>query len=1360
MRRLLLGWALAAAPAALVTAPDAAHAQAGDWGVTRDPFDRTVNARYKAILARNPHDGNALARLREAYRRYRKVELLVEEYEAQLGKNPDDVAAMIVLGRLQRMAGDEPRALEMWQRAVGKKDADVQTWLLIGELQRSAGHLPEARAAYDKALAQATTKDLQKKALRALADLALGAGEIDAANAYFQRFLELDPNNAQLWIERGDAMLAAGKRDVALDSYTAAERFLGGDPARKVEVISRRGQALEAMGKDDEAVVEYRRAIKSAPRGYYLEVELTGRVIDIYRRKQALPALLAAYEKAWPEASRGHFEWDTLGKLYEETGAQDKAIAALKRAVAKASFELETQRRLIALLENSGRDLEAIAQYEAVVRAAPGEARFQLELAERYWRRGQENKGLDTLARLRGRFPSDAGILAAIADLYQRWGKEDLAIAEYERLSKLEPDDPGHLVTLGEQHWQKNDRTRALAVWKRLTTSGKASGFARLAEVMAEHNNPAEALANFDKAIKLDDKHPEFYKGRAGVHESQKRLKEATEDWKKVLALLGTKPTDRVARRDARRHLVAIVARWSGAQEDAFRRDWEQRFTTGDVEAGYFLVEYYGRKGRARDAIATIEGLRRRAPDDQELLLDLVKYYRDSAKLDAAVALLLELTRLAPSREREAYWQISEIKRKAFKDGEALEWQQKALAKSPSDPTAYQRMAEGFAAMQRFDDAIAAYEKAVQLDPRNAASQFALALLYVQSGKAMKSAELYRSVLRTATEEEVIGRAGQEAINLEEMTDTLGELEKVVAPLTFTMAHKPVYRRVLVELYLRYVPRLIARERHGTDEVRQAARAELARIGGPGLQPLLEALRDEKDPSQQRILIQVLGDLGNPGAGAPLVRIARIEPPKDAPRSIGTLVELVDRKVRVAALVSAGRLGDPRVLTDVLPLTQHGEVAMREAATFTIGRTGDRRAVPALLAALADRRGSVQALACLGLGQIDDPRVAPALAATLVDARREDATRAACAFAIGARKLTAGVPALLAALGDNRGEAQRLAAWALGQLGEPRGLGALVRAYFARAGRSADELVWAIGRTSGAGLAPSPVRGFDAYPQAGDTDKFDAAEAIAHLPGELPSPPVSPRLIVDHADDIANGLLDALREHRDVVVSVLTDLDSRPAQLGLGALTPPATDARATAALATIAQAIAPALERQLVSDDPKVRALAVSVLAKLDGGKVQTAEAAIGKALTDPADPVRAAAMHAVATLGRRRGAAPPVLVASLTRSLASATSWTDRREAALALGQLGPAADPAALIRAATDSYGFVREAVAMALAGIGGPAVLEPLLLLSTDELSEVRAAAARSLATSKDERAVRRRAELARDPHPAVRAAASG
>ncbi|HET7502015.1 MAG TPA: HEAT repeat domain-containing protein [Kofleriaceae bacterium] len=1330
------------------------RAQPADWGVKRDPFNQTDIARYKAILRGNPHDASALAKLLEMYRRYRTIDLLKDEYARALDKAPEDVSALIVMGRLQHATGDDARALELFQRAVAHKDADAATWLLIGELQKGASKTKEARAAYDKALGHASARDMKKKALRALADLALATGDNDGANSYFKQFLELDPTNAQLWIERGDAMLAAGKRDLALESYTAAEKLLGADPAKRVEVVARRGQALEGMARDDDAVVEYRRAIKLAPKGYYLEVELTGRIIDIYRRKQALPALLALYEKEWPEGARGHFEWDTLGKLYEETGAQDKAITALKRAVGKAPWELETQRRLIQLLENSGRDDEALAAYEAVVRAAPGEARFQLDLAERYWRRNQEKRALEALGRLEARFPQDAGVLSAIADMYTRWGKDDLAIAEYERLAKLEPDDPVHLVTLGEQYWTKGDRNRALATWRRLVAGGKASGFAKLGEVLAEHNQP-EARGNFDRAIMLDARNPEHYKARAAFLETQKQYGDALADWEKVLELVGTKVTDRLARRDARRHYVTVVTKIGGAREGAKRTEWETKARGGDLEAGYMLVDYYTKRPQRDQPLRALEDLHRRVPDDQDLVLDLVKAYKDQRKFQLAVDTLQELLKIAPSREREIYSLISGIKTEERKDGEAEEWMKKALAKSPNDPAAYEHLAENYLAMQRFADAIAAYEKTISLDAHNSKAQFALAQLYVHGGEPMKAAELFRKVLRTSNEEETIGRAGRLAIDLEEMTDTLGELEKVISPLSFMMAHKPVYRRVLVDLYLRYVPRLVEREKHGPDEVKKAAHAELARISGHGLQPLLEALRDEKEQVQQRLVVSVLGDLGNKGAAEPLVHMARAEPQKDA-RRLGTLQDGYGREVRVEALVAAGRLGNPAVLAEVLPLMDHQELAMREAATFTLGRSGDRRAVQPLIKALDDRRPSVQVLACLGLAQADDGRTGPALVKVVADARRHDGARAACAYAIGARRIASGVPALLTAITDNRGEAQRLAAWALGQIGDTRSLGPLLRAYFARAGRADNELVWAIGRTSGAGVAPAQLSGVGEFPVR--SGKYNLDDAIALVPGSLPRPVASARLIVDHAEDIARGLGDALSEHRDVILAVLEDLDGAPAQLSLGALAPVTTaDPKLEAALATIAQAIEPRVSAQLTSEDSKVRALAVSVLAKLDGGKLHGTDAAITRALTDPAAQVRGAAMNAVAVVAARRGGAPTELVAALVKALAS-PAWGDRQVAALALGKLGEKGDLGALIKAAGDTSSFVREAVALSL--VNTASALEPLLVLSRDDVPQVRAAAARSLGSLKDPRAHKRRAELASDPDPVVQEAARG
>src|SRR3954471_19112356 len=100
MRRLRFFLAAVIATAPLM--PTGLSAAPDDWGVTRDPFDKNVIARYKAILARNPHDASALAKLLEMYKRYRTIDLLKEEYGKLVEKSPADTSALVVLGRLHK----------------------------------------------------------------------------------------------------------------------------------------------------------------------------------------------------------------------------------------------------------------------------------------------------------------------------------------------------------------------------------------------------------------------------------------------------------------------------------------------------------------------------------------------------------------------------------------------------------------------------------------------------------------------------------------------------------------------------------------------------------------------------------------------------------------------------------------------------------------------------------------------------------------------------------------------------------------------------------------------------------------------------------------------------------------------------------------------------------------------------------------------------------------------------------------------------------------------------------------------------------------------------------------------------------
>jgi tetratricopeptide (TPR) repeat protein len=1362
---------LAVAVACIVglTAVEAPEAFAqDDWDVKRDPFDQSLIARYKRYLAKNPFDAGALRKLVQMYRRYRSVDLLVGQYEKELAKKRT-FETLVVLGKLALESGKKDQALARYLEAAKLQPDHGHPFgaalnVDIGDMYRKSAQLDEARKHYESALATSKNNKVKIRVLKALADIALSKGDIDSARKFYDQYFVLDPKNIQARIDLGDALLSHEKYAEAIAAFRGAEKKLGGDPALRVQVVARIGQVLERSGKSDEAIAEYRRAISMVGKGYYLRRELTSRIIDIYRERDQLSILAADLEKKWSARGRGHFEWDVLARLYEETGLQEKALIAYRAAVKKAPYELDTQRRLINLLETSGREDEALQAYEAVIRVAPGEPRFQLELAQRYWRMGKEKAALALCKKIASRFPGDPGVFSALADLYSRWQKEDLALGAYQKLARIEPDEVDHLVNLGEQYYQRNLKEKARGIWKKIIRKKTAPNYARLAEVYDSHGEHTEAIEMYKQAIRLDPTKARYYKGRASVFERRKQLAQAVADWHKVLELTPDRAANRPARTEARRKIVGLYKRTPGSVLSNWISQWRQAFYKNppDIGAGYFLVEAYDSENKLDKVQQVLLRLLEINKKDTEAMTQLVKVYRMRGRYNQAIDLLKTLAKLQPQNSRQYYYEISDILSVHLrKDDKSIEYLTTVRKQNPNDPSVNLQLAKLYVGIQRYNEAIESYKQVLKYDARNTEAHFSLARLYRNNNQLADAAALYRKLLESSRSEEVLLKAGRLAINLEEMIGSLGELERTLAPLTFKLSHKDVYRRVLVHLYGRYVPQLVYKQTYGKKAERAAATAELTRLGKHGLKPLLEALADENDPEQQRIAVSVLGYMGNKGAAPALVRLAK-ERERDNTR-VGTLFGRgLDWNVRVEALVAAGRLGDSRTLPSLIELTRHREKTMREAATFALGMTGDPRAIKPLIEALDDSRPSVATLACLAMARIDSNATTAAMIKTVSNERLPDHSRAACAYALGARNVSSAVKPLAATLRQGNHETQRLAAWALGRIGDTAATRPLLTAYFSKRDRVRDAVAWALARVVAGKPDTSDLTGHTAYPL--DNGKFDESEAIAQVVGELEPPPLMADFIGKNKEALLAGINRALSRHRDLVVRVLGDLDSVDGGIGLGPLTARlqgASDARLQANLDDIGAQLKPQLVALTEHTDAEIRRRALSVIAKLGDRSVKPI---IEKAYGDELLSVRLAAIAAVGRyFSRTRDASVATRLIGL---LARSKSWQERREASVALGLFdGAAAVEDALISAiGSDDNSFVRASAARAIGALKGKSGV-PALIRALDPKAEsnpaVRAAAAIALGEIDTAEAREARARAARaDPASEVRAAAGG
>ncbi|HET9987598.1 MAG TPA: tetratricopeptide repeat protein, partial [Kofleriaceae bacterium] len=201
-----------------------AGAQPTDWAPHRDSFDPQVIARYEQQLATDPFDARALDKLARLFTgRHTSAEL-----EQRLGD--DRPAGLIARAQLHRTHKDPAGALALLERATALAPEGpfaAKTWLAIAQLHRDRGELPEARAAYQQVLAAGPPPALAVAALRPLADLAALANRPDA-DTYFVQLLALAPEDPELWLARGDTLVAREPR-LAAESFARVEELVARD---------------------------------------------------------------------------------------------------------------------------------------------------------------------------------------------------------------------------------------------------------------------------------------------------------------------------------------------------------------------------------------------------------------------------------------------------------------------------------------------------------------------------------------------------------------------------------------------------------------------------------------------------------------------------------------------------------------------------------------------------------------------------------------------------------------------------------------------------------------------------------------------------------------------------------------------------------------------------------------------------------------------------------------------------------------------------------------------------------------------------------------------------------------------------
>jgi len=255
-------------------------------------------------------------------------------------------------------------------------DADRERQYFLAALQAHQPGIPgPVEAALNQDLETARTKGDREEVVRVLVELAAttesgrrclsfahelgGLGRSAEALAAFERATELDPNDAYLWIIKGDALDNFERLAEALGAYHRATELDPSDPTawkgkgtvlndlgRFAEALdayhhateldpndpstwTKKGYLLMELGRPAQAVAEYDRAIKVDPKYPYAWNAKGLALVELGRHTEALDACDLAIKLNAEHASA----WKNRGRAKLGLGQIDGAVADFRHAI-------------------------------------------------------------------------------------------------------------------------------------------------------------------------------------------------------------------------------------------------------------------------------------------------------------------------------------------------------------------------------------------------------------------------------------------------------------------------------------------------------------------------------------------------------------------------------------------------------------------------------------------------------------------------------------------------------------------------------------------------------------------------------------------------------------------------------------------------------------------------------------------------------------------------------------------------------------------------------------------------------------------------------------------------------------------
>ena len=405
--------------------------------------DDEAVARYRAVLARVPHDADALAGLGRLYHRTQNWEglLSVCDLEAEAAQEPREKAARMYKAAelLERQLRREDEAIARYNQCLQLQPGYLAAQQALIRLYERQGRYADLVAMYEHDIGLTTERDQIIATLNKMAAIfEEKLDDLDRAIDCMKRILELDPQHVPS-IRSLSRMLEYAGQWRELIQVQEREASTCTDIKQILSLHHRNAEILEGQLSDKSGAIEAYRQLLSLSPNYLPALKALGRLYSEQGNWQELGAMYRAEAEIASSPDHAAALLFRAGELIERRLGDSEQAIAVYREVLHLSPSYLPALRALAQIYRSRKDWEQLVEVfrsEAAHRSDPHEraqALFQAAgICEAHLNRLDE--AIDAYLEVLRLAPGHAAATAALKRLYTAQGnlQEMVAILDGE----------------------------------------------------------------------------------------------------------------------------------------------------------------------------------------------------------------------------------------------------------------------------------------------------------------------------------------------------------------------------------------------------------------------------------------------------------------------------------------------------------------------------------------------------------------------------------------------------------------------------------------------------------------------------------------------------------------------------------------------------------------------------------------------------------------------------------------------------------------------------------------------------------------------------------------------------------------